>query len=170
MIKLVTKSKQNKVYENEVDERWRIVERTMRRHGYQPSGLIEILHSLQEIYGYLDKESLKKIATSLKVPLSNVYGVASFYHYFSLKPRGEHQCVVCLGTACYIKGSQAILSELEKFLGIKTGQTTPDKKVSLLSARCLGSCGIAPAGVFDGEVIANLNDDEARKKIREWLK
>ncbi|UCG03926.1 MAG: bidirectional hydrogenase complex protein HoxE [Candidatus Heimdallarchaeota archaeon] len=161
--------REQKADENEVDDRWRLIERTMRKHGYQPSGLIEILHKLQEIYGYLERESLKKIATSLKVPLSNIYGVASFYHYFSLKPRGEHQCVVCLGTACYIKGSQAIVSELEKILEIKAGKTTPDKKVSLLSARCLGSCGLAPAGVFDGEVIANLSNDKAKKKIKEWF-
>lgn len=163
-------SVQNEEREKKVDSRWRVIESTMRRHGYKPSGLIEILHTLQEVYGYLKKDYLKEIAVSLRVPLSNVYGVASFYHYFSLKPRGEHQCVICLGTACYIKGSQAILSELENFLRIKTGQTTPDKKVSLLSARCLGSCGIAPAGVFDGEVVANLDAEKAKKKIKEWFK
>jgi bidirectional [NiFe] hydrogenase diaphorase subunit len=156
--------------ENSIDNRWRVVERAMRRHGYRPSGLIEILHTLQEVYGYLERDGLKRIAASLKVPLSNIYGVASFYHYFSLKPRGEHQCVICLGTACYINGSQAILSELENYLGIKAGKTTPDNKVSLLSARCLGSCGIAPAGVFDGEVLAKLNFKKAKRKIDEWIK
>ncbi|MFX0182078.1 MAG: bidirectional hydrogenase complex protein HoxE [Candidatus Hodarchaeota archaeon] len=167
---MLAKKIQKKVSENKVDTRWRVVERAIHRHGYKPSGLIEILHTLQEVYGYLEKSHLKKIASTLKIPLSNIYGVASFYHYFSLKPRGEHQCVICIGTACYIKGSQAILSALENLLKIKTGETTPDKKISLLAARCLGSCGIAPAGVFDGEVIANLDVKKAKRKIEEWFK
>ena len=90
------------------------------------------------------------------MPLSKVYGVATFYHFFTLKPQGEHTCVVCMGTACYIKGAQQMLDALEKTYGVKPGETTPDGKLSVLTARCIGSCGLAPAVVFDGEVAGKL--------------
>lgn len=156
--------------QEETDKRWQFIERKISSHGQKASGLIEILHSIQDAYGYLDKVPLKKLAASLRVPLSHIYGVASFYHYFSLKPRGEHQCVICLGTACYIKGSKPILSELEDYLGVKEGNTTPDGKVTLLSARCLGSCGLAPAGVFDNEVVARNTIEISKNKIDRWIK
>ena len=91
------------------DKRWRIVDVTMRRHGYAPSALIEALHAVQESFGCLDEPGLRYVAASLRVPLSRVFGVATFYHYFSLKPQGDHTCVVCTGTACYIKDSPALL-------------------------------------------------------------
>jgi len=94
------------------DKRWRIVEATMRRNGYRRSALIETLHTVQETFGFLDEESLTFVAGSLRLPLSMVYGVATFYHLFSLKPAGAHSCVVCTGTACYIKGAAQILSEI----------------------------------------------------------
>ena len=87
------------------DKRWRIVEATMRRQGYDTHALIEALHSAQQAFGFLDEPTMRYVAASLRVPLSKVYGVATFYHYFTLKPQGKHACVVCLGTACYIKGS-----------------------------------------------------------------
>lgn len=150
------------------DKRWRIVAATMRRHGYAPNALIESLHSVQEAFGYLDDEALRFVATSLRVPLSRAYGVATFYNYFTLKPQGEHTCVVCLGTACYIKGAPRVLEAIDKSVGIKPGETTEDKKVSLLVARCIGACGLAPAGVFDGEMAGNLEPSEAIERIKEW--
>ncbi len=140
----------------------------MRRHGFSQDALIETLHTVQESFGYLDEDSLRYVASALHVPLSKVYGVATFYHFFSLKPEGEHKCVLCLGTACYIKGSQDILDALKKAYGIQPGQTTEDGKVSLLGARCLGSCGLAPAAVFDDEVVGKLNAQDAVAKIQEW--
>ncbi len=134
------------------DKRWRIVEATMRRTGFEPSGLIETLHSVQQAMGYLDEPALRWVATSLRVPLSKIYGVATFYHHFTLKPQGRHTCVVCLGTACYIKGSKQLLEQVEKKLGIHDGQTTADGEMSLLVARCIGACGLAPAAVVDGQV------------------
>ncbi len=150
------------------DKRWRLVGATMRRHGFSQDALIETLHTVQESFGYLDEDSLRYVASALHVPLSKVYGVATFYHFFSLKPEGEHKCVLCLGTACYIKGSQDILDALKKAYGIQPGQTTEDGKVSLLGARCLGSCGLAPAAVFDDEVVGKLNAQDAVAKIQEW--
>src|ERR1051325_11378265 len=131
------------------DKRWKIVDATMRRVGQNSKGLIETLHTVQEAFGYLDETSLKYVAASLRVPLSKAYGVATFYHFFTLKPAGEHTCVVCMGTACYIKGAPQLLSSLKKELGVGPGQTTPDGQVSVLTARCLGSCGLAPAVVYD---------------------
>jgi bidirectional [NiFe] hydrogenase diaphorase subunit len=95
-----------------------------------------------------------------------VYGVATFYHLFSLKPNGAHTCVVCLGTACYVKGGNQILEALEQELGIQVGQTTEDGKVSLMAARCLGACGIAPAVVMDGAVSGKQTADSALDKLR----
>src|SRR3954466_9098086 len=99
------------------DKRWRVVDATMRRHGYRPSALIEALHAVQQAFGYLDGPSLRYVAARLGVPPSRVYGVATFYHYFSLKPQGEHTCVVCTGTACYIKGSDRLLKSVREAFG-----------------------------------------------------
>jgi len=151
------------------DKRWRIVTATMRRHGFERDAVIEALHSAQEAFGYLDDEALRYVAQSLNTPLSLVYGVATFYNFFTLKPQGEHTCVVCLGTACYIKGARQILQAIYTQQGLKPGQTTPDKKASLLVARCLGACGLAAVGVFDGEVVGNLTPEDAITRIEEWL-
>lgn len=139
------------------DKRWKIVEATMRRQGYVPGTLIEALHSVQEAFGFLDKDALRFVAASLRVPPSKVYGVATFYHFFTLRPPGLHTCIVCTGTACYIKGAPGLLQAIQAKRGIKQGETTPDGKLSVLTARCLGSCGLAPAAVFDGQVAGKLD-------------
>jgi len=151
------------------DARWKAVETTMRRHGGDPGALIETLHAVQESFGYLDEDAMRQVASVLRIPLSKVYGVASFYHFFTLKPPGEHTCVVCMGTACYIKGSAVLISEIERFAGVNPGETTPDGKMSLLTARCLGSCGLAPAVVFDGEVSGRMTPPDTLQKIRGWM-
>ncbi len=136
------------------DKRWKIIETTMRRNDFQPQALIESLHSVQQAFGFLDTSAMKWVAAALSVPLSQVYGVATFYHFFTLKPQGEHTCVVCLGTACYIKGSQKLLDEVGRLYSVKEGQTTKDGRLSLLVARCIGACGLAPVAVVDGQVLA----------------
>jgi bidirectional [NiFe] hydrogenase diaphorase subunit len=150
------------------DKRWRIIQTTMRRHGYAPDALIETLHSAQEAFGYLDGQTLRYVAQSLHLPLSRVFGVATFYNLFMLKPQGEHTCVVCLGTACYIQGGAKILGEVEKSIGLRKGETTPDKQVSLLVARCLGTCGLAPACVFDGEIVGKVDPEDVVERLKEW--
>jgi bidirectional [NiFe] hydrogenase diaphorase subunit len=150
------------------DKRWRLVTATMKRHGFQPSALIETLHRVQQSFGYLDKPAMVFVARSLTVPLSKVYGVATFYNLFRLKPQGEHNCVVCLGTACYIKGAAKILQAVEEYSGITPLQTTADGKFSLSTARCLGACGIAPAGVFDEKVVGDLTPESARELLQKW--
>ena len=129
------------------DKRWRLVTVTMRRHGYKPHALIETLHTVQEAFGYLDETALRYVARSLKLPLSRVYGVATFYNHFALKPKGEHTCVVCLGTACYIKGGSQISDKLQAGFDIKPGETTPDNKLSLMVAHCVGMCWLAPVAL-----------------------
>jgi len=141
------------------DKRWKIVEATARRHGREPHALIEMLHTVQECVGYLDETALRFVAASLRLPLSRVYGTATFYHFFTLKPKGKHTCVVCTGTACYIKGAAGLLSAVERAYGIKPGETTGDNELSLLTARCLGSCGLAPAVVLDGAVIGKIGPE-----------
>ena len=151
-----------------LDKRWRLVDATMRRLGNQSRGLIETLHTVQETFGYLDEEALRYVAVSLRVPLSRAYGVATFYHFFTLKPAGEHTCVICMGTACYIKGAPQLLSAVQRDLDIKPGETTPDGKVSLLTARCLGSCGLAPAVVYDHEVAGKVSTSDLRDRVKKW--
>jgi bidirectional [NiFe] hydrogenase diaphorase subunit len=128
----------------------------MRRLGQRPDALIEVLHAAQEAFGYLDTQTMEFVATSLGVPLSKVYGVATFYSFFTLKPQGEHACVVCTGTACYINGAAGIVSAIRRGLDVRPGETTADGKLSLLTARCLGSCSLAPAMILDGEVQGKL--------------
>lgn len=151
------------------DKRWRIVEATMRRYGHQPHALIECLHSVQEAFGYLDEDGLRFVAQSLQVPLSQVYGAATFYHFFTLKPPGRHTCVVCTGTACYIKGAPQLLAAMEEKYGIKPGETTPDGELSLLTARCVGSCSIAPVAVLDKDVVGKLGPGELVKRAERCM-
>lgn len=150
------------------DKRWRLVDATMRRLGQNPRSLIETLHTVQEAFGYLDEDALKYVAASLRVPLSRAYGVATFYHFFTLKPAGEHTCVVCMGTACYIKGAPQLLQAVERDLDIQPGETTSDGKVSLLTARCLGSCGLAPAVVYDREVAGKVSPQTMCERLGQW--
>jgi bidirectional [NiFe] hydrogenase diaphorase subunit len=152
----------------QVDKRLKALDIAMKRNHYHQDALIEILHKAQESFGYLEPEVLEYIAHQLKLPLSRVYGVATFYHLFSLKPSGAHSCVVCLGTACYVKGGGKIASALEQEFGVKTGETTPDGNVSLMAARCIGACGIAPAVVFDGTVAGKQDPETVLAKVKTW--
>ncbi len=152
----------------QTDKRFKTLDITIKRNHYRQDALIEILHKAQESFGYLEPEVLEYVARQLKLPLSRVYGVATFYHLFSLKPSGAHSCVVCLGTACYVKGGGKIMTALEQELGIKAGETTPDEKISLMAARCLGACGIAPAIVFDGTVVGKQEPATVLDRIKAW--
>jgi bidirectional [NiFe] hydrogenase diaphorase subunit len=163
-----TEGKTIKAKEPKGDQRIKLLDITMKRNHYRQDALIEILHKAQAAFGYLEPEVLEYIARGLKLPLSKVYGVATFYHLFSLKPSGVHSCVVCMGTACYVKGSDRVLTALEQKLGIHVGETTSDNQISLMSARCLGACGIAPAIVFDGTVSGKQEPEMAVAKVEEW--
>jgi bidirectional [NiFe] hydrogenase diaphorase subunit len=141
----------------------------MRRYGHKASSLIEVLHTVQESFGYLDTVSLRFVASSLRLPLSEVYGVATYYHFFSLKPPGEHTCVVCMGTGCYVKGAGNLMKAIEDVAHVVAGETTPDHKVSVVAARCIGSCSLAPAVVMDGEVIPKAQPEGVKDQLRRWM-
>ncbi len=151
------------------DKRFKILEAHIKKFQHRHDALIEVLHKAQELFGYLEDDVLRYVAAQLKLPASRVYGVATFYHFFTLKPQGAHTCVVCLGTACYVKGANRVLAGVEQHLHIKAGETTPDNQVSLLTARCIGACGIAPAVVYDGTVTPRQSPESALAQINQWV-
>ena len=152
------------------DKRFKILEVHMKKHLFRHDSLIEVLHKAQELFGFLDDDLLLFISYKLKLPPSRVYGVATFYHFFTLKPQGEHTCVVCLGTACYVKGADKVIAAVQQRAKIRPGETTPDKKLSLLTARCIGACGIAPAVIYDGQVAPKQTPEAVLEKVNPWIK
>jgi bidirectional [NiFe] hydrogenase diaphorase subunit len=149
------------------DKRWKIITATMRRNGYADHALIEALHGVQDAFGFLDEPSMRFVADSLDLPLSKVFGVATFYHLFMLKPKGRHACVVCTGTACYIKGAGALIEDIEGRYGINPGETTADDALSVLTARCVGACGLAPAVVLERDVMGKVTSDDLLERLAE---
>lgn len=150
------------------DNRWKIVNGTMRKNGFARHALIEALHTVQTSFGHLDDDAIRFVAQSLRVPLSQAYGVATFYHYFTLKPPGRHTLTVCSGTACYIKGSDKLIAAAERRLGIKLGETTQDGEVSLMTARCVGACGRAPVMLCDGELSGQVDAGQLQEQLERW--
>ena len=134
------------------------------------SQLIAILHKAQELYGYLDKAVLDEIALTMNIPTAHIWGVATFYHYFHLAPKGKHIISVCLGTACYVKGAQDVLDAIKQELKIDIGATTEDKLFSLQEARCLGACGLAPVVMIDEKIYGGLTPHKAIELLRGFRK
>ncbi len=125
----------------------------------KPGNLIMILHKVQEEFGYIPREAAMRVAELIDVPLAKIYGVVTFYHYFKLNKPGKYNIQVCMGTACYLKGGEDILGELENLLGIGTNQVTPDGRFSIEAVRCVGACGLAPVLVIGEEVYGKLTKD-----------
>ena len=130
--------------------------------------LIPVLHEAQEIYGYLPIEVQTMIAEGLDVPLSKVYGVVTFYAQFSLYPKGKYNIAVCLGTACYVKGSGDIIDKFKQILGIDVGECTPDGKFSLEATRCIGACGLAPVLTVNEDVYGRLTVDDVEDILKKY--
>lgn len=139
-------------------------------HRGEKGALMPVLQSAQAIYGYLPVEVQTVIAEGLNLPLAEVFGVATFYSQFSLNPKGKHKVSVCLGTACYVKGSDKILEAIEKQLGISCGECTPDRKFSIDSCRCVGACGLAPVMIVDGEVYGKLTPKDVPGILENYMK
>jgi bidirectional [NiFe] hydrogenase diaphorase subunit len=137
----------------------------MKKHQFQQHALIELLHAAQELFGFLDHDLLYFVARHLKLPPSKVYGVATFYSFFTLKPQGEHTCVVCTGTACHISGGPAILAAVRAQLGVAPGGTTADSKLSLLTTRCPGTCSLAPMVLLDGVAVGPVTADDVVARL-----
>ena len=122
--------------------------------------MMPVLQEAQDIYGYLPIEVQKIIAEKTGTPLEEIYGIATFYSQFKLNPNGEYSIAVCLGTACYVKGSQAIIDEISKELSVEVGSTSPDGKYSLEATRCIGACGLAPVMTVNGDVYGRVTKDQ----------
>ena len=140
-----------------VDEREEKVKKLIKELKYDKSQLMHILNETQNIYGYIPMRAQKIISEELNVPMAEIYGVITFYSRFSLEPKGKYNIAVCLGTACYVKGSQAILDKIKEILEIDVGQVTADGKFSLEATRCIGACGLAPVMTINEEVYGKLD-------------
>ncbi len=150
------------------DKRFAILDATIRRHGHRRDSLIEVLHVAQEQFGYLATDVLAYVARALDLPPSRVYGVATFYNFFTLEAQGQHRCVVCVGTACYVKSAADMASSLERELGVGPHQTTTDQQVAFDVARCLGSCGLAPVVLLDDQLLGKVDIATVLQRVRQW--
>lgn len=149
-------------------EKFALLDEVIKEYKDAPGALIPVLHKAQEIFGYLPEEVQERIAEGLSVSLTDIYGVITFYSFFSLKPRGQHKIGVCMGTACYVKGQAQVLQELEKQLGIKINETTEDGKFSLEVTRCVGACGLAPVITIDDDVYGRLTPDKVKEILEKY--
>ncbi|MDT8442083.1 MAG: NAD(P)H-dependent oxidoreductase subunit E [Desulfuromonadales bacterium] len=147
------------------DPRLRLVEQTLKRFQYRPDALIEVLHVAQETFGFLGDELLTHLAARLQLPESQVFGVATFYHAFVLRPPGKHRCIVCTGTACHVKGADVMVKALEEHFGIQAGQTSADGQLTLGTARCLGICSLAPLLMVDNRVLGHQSLDGIAARV-----
>ena len=134
----------------------------------KPGGLIPVLEEAQVSLEYLPVSIQKRIAKGLNLPLSRVYGVVTFYSFFTMTPRGKHTVRVCLGTACYVRGGKAIAAQLEKEFGIKEGETTPDRMFTYETVRCLGACGLGPVVVVDDQVHGRVKPAKVREILNQY--
>jgi bidirectional [NiFe] hydrogenase diaphorase subunit len=149
-----------------LDEGQRIT-RIVRRHGGRADALIEVLHQVQELHGYLPPAALDQVARQLHLPLSRVQGVASFYHLFLLAPPTAHRCAVCLGTACYVNGGTELARELEARLGVRLDDPAGNGLWTLRHVSCLGACGQAPVLVVDGAMVTRLGVEDPAHLARQ---
>lgn len=140
----------------------------IEKHKEKAGGLIPVLEEAQVCLEYLPLSVQKKIAAGLNLPLSRVYGVVTFYSFFTMTPRGKHTVRVCLGTACYVRGGKALTDTLEKQFGIKEGETTPDRMFTLESVRCLGACGLGPVIVIDDEVHGRVKPGKVKEILSQY--
>lgn len=164
----MTAASQAMAKDHEFEDACRQISNVMDLYARQKNSLIQILHLSQEIYGYLPLELQEFIAREMEIPLSEIAGVVSFYSFFSSVPRGEHTIRVCLGTACYVRGGKRIVEHLKERLGIEIDGTTQDRKFTLEIARCIGSCGLAPAVMIDDVVYKQVTPQKLDKILAEF--
>lgn len=144
------------------------LDKIIEKHKGKPGGLIPVLEEAQVVLEYLPVSVQRKIARELNLPLSRVYGVVTFYSFFTMTPRGKHTVRVCLGTACYVRGGKAITESLEKEFGISEGETTADRMFTLESVRCLGACGLGPVVVIDEDVHGRVKPSKVREILSQY--
>ena len=139
-----------------------------KSYGTKPGEVINVLHKVQGEFGYLPAEVQELVAKELNIPVSRVYGIVSFYSFFTMTPKGEHPISVCLGTACYVRGAEKVLDELKRQLGIGVGEVTPDGKFSLTCLRCVGACGLAPVIEVGEKVYGRMTPDRVKDVLAEY--
>lgn len=144
------------------------IKEVCKSYGNQPGEVINVLHKVQGEYGYLPAEVQELVAKELGIPVSRVYGIVSFYSFFTMTPKGEHPISVCLGTACYVRGAEKVLDELKRQLGINVGEVTPDGKFSLTCLRCVGACGLAPVIEVGDKVYGRMTPDRVKDVLAEY--
>lgn len=138
-----------------------IVDKMLTHYNKVKGSLISILHEIQSHYNYLPEDVLRYLSKKINVPITRLYSIATFYHFFSLTPKGRHQVYVCRGTACHVKGAQRVLEEIEKKLNVKEGETTSDLRYSVNEVRCIGACSFAPVIVIDKDTYFHVNSKKA---------
>ena len=153
---------------SEKDQKYAELRKIIEAHKDWPGALMPVLQKAQELYGYLPIEVQKIIAEGLGISIEQVYQVVTFYAQFALNPTGKHRVAICLGTACYVKGAQGVLDELEKELGIKAGGTTPDGMFTLEATRCLGCCGLAPVIMVDDDVHGRMTPKDVKTILAQY--
>jgi NADH-quinone oxidoreductase subunit E len=148
------------------DPEYSKVDKIIESYSFEKSALIAILQEIENLYNYLPDWALKYVSEKLNVPMTRVYGVASFYDAFHLTPRGKHLIRVCLGTACYLRGSARVLEAVERELGINDGETTPDLQFSIQSVRCLGACALAPVMIVGERYFDKMTPTKVRRVLK----
>ena len=144
------------------------IKEVCKSYGNKPGEVINVLHKVQSEYGYLPAEVQELVAKELGIPVSRVYGIVSFYSFFTMTPKGEHPISVCMGTACYVRGAEKVLDELKRQLGIGVGEVTPDGKFSLTCLRCVGACGLAPVIEVGEKVYGRMTPDRVKDVLAEY--
>ncbi|MDD3738454.1 MAG: NAD(P)H-dependent oxidoreductase subunit E [Lentimicrobiaceae bacterium] len=139
-----------------------------KEHNNDKGELINVLHKTQGLFGYLPAEVQELIAEELNISVAHVYGVVSFYSFFTMVPKGEHPISICMGTACYVRGAEKVLDEFKRILNLQVGETTPDGKFSLSCLRCVGACGLAPVVMVGEKVYGRISPDGVRDIIDEY--
>jgi NADP-reducing hydrogenase subunit HndA len=153
-----------KLKEKDIDK----IQEICKSFGNQPGELINVLHKVQSEFGYLPAEIQEVVAGALNVSLAKVYGVVTFYSFFTMIPKGRHPISICTGTACYVRGAEKVLDEFKKELGIKVGESTPDGKFSLTCLRCVGACGLAPVVLVGEKTYGRLAPDDVKTILKEY--
>jgi len=141
------------------------VGKVLARHPQQPSAVVDLLHDIQEQFRYLPEQAMRQAAGHLGISEARLYSLATFFEGFHLKPRGEHVCTVCMGTACHVRGAPRLLDQLERDLGIAPGQTTPDLQFTLQEVNCVGACALGPLVIVDGDYHGSMNSARLTKLV-----
>jgi len=161
-------SEYNELLKDFEPEQIKKLDEIVEKYKGQAGGLIPVLERAQELLGFLPVVVQKRIGRELNIPFSHVYGVVTFYSFFTMQPRGKHTVRVCLGTACYVRGGKKIAENVEKIFGIKEGETTPDKMFTYETVRCLGACGLGPVVVVDDNVHGRVKPDKLKDILKQY--